>query len=109
VLRNRNHEPNLVGHVCQELRFTPVRQLGSFPSSRVLLDAVSQVEDHLVDLGLQGIHLPTGFDSDETSEVPVHGCSGNLTEASHLGRQVAGHRVDGHSVERSVQGLGHEE
>ena len=108
MLRNCGHEPNFVGHVCQELGFTPIRQLGGFPSSRVLLDAVSQVEDHLVDLGLQRIHLPTGLNSDETSEIPIHGCSGNLADTSHLGRQGAGHCIDGHAIKSSVRRPGRE-
>ena len=90
----RLNVPDLVGHVSQELRFTSVRQLSSFPRSGVLLDTVAQVEDHLIDLRLQRVHLSAGLDRDEPSEVAVHSRLRDLRESSDLGRQVAGHGVD---------------
>ena len=54
-------------HTRQELAVTAIRQLSCFStsSSSVLLDTISQVEHHLIDLCLQRIHLS----SDETSKV----------------------------------------
>lgn len=58
-------------HVGQELRLGPVRQLRRFPRSRVLLNTLSQVVHHLIDLGLERVHLSASFDSDEPSEISV--------------------------------------
>jgi len=81
-------------HVREELRFTTVCELGCFPGGRVLLDTVAEIEDHLIDLRLQGVHLTTGFDGDEAREISVHCGCGYLSEPTHLGGQVAGHGVD---------------
>ena len=42
-------------HIRQKLTLTPIRQLSCFPSSSVLLDVISQVEHHLIDLCLQAL------------------------------------------------------
>ena len=57
-------------HTRQELAVTAIRQLSCFStsSSSVLLDTISQVEHHLIDLCLQRIHLS----SDKTSKVAIH-------------------------------------
>ena len=83
-------------HIGQELRLRPICQLGRFPRSSVLLDTVAQVEDHLIDLGLEGVHFTACLDRDEPTEVAVHGCRRDLGETTHLGRKVAGHGVHGH-------------
>ena len=81
-------------HIRQKLALTPVRQLGRFPSSRVLLDTrhkvtlsatrshpemdkgaaspIPQIEDHVIDLSLQTIHLPTSLDRNEPREIAIH-------------------------------------
>ena len=48
---------NFVRHVGKELGFRPVGKFGSFPSSRISLDRVPQVKDHLIDLALQFVHF----------------------------------------------------
>lgn len=96
--QQRRCVPDLVRHVSQELGFTPVGQFGGFPGSGVLLDTISQVEDHLVDLRLQRVHLSTSLDRDETTEVSVCGGGRDLRETTHLRRQVVGHGIDGVSI-----------
>ena len=90
--------PDFMRHICQEFTLTPIGQLSRFSGSRVLLDAVPQVENHLVDLRLQWIHFSAGFDSDKASEVAIHGCSRYLSKTSHLGRQIGSHGIDGKSA-----------
>ena len=104
-------------HVRQELTLTPIRQLSRFPSRRVLLNTkvrrnswrcsddeqdpqrlpIPQVENHVVDLGLQTVHLSASLDRNKPREVSIHSCSRNLGETSDLRRQVASHSVDGES------------
>ncbi len=43
---------NFMRHVGQELGFRPISKFGSFSSSGISLNRISQVEDHLVDLPL---------------------------------------------------------
>ena len=81
-------------HVGQKLTLTPICQFGRLSRRCVLLNRVTQVEHHLVDLRLQRIHLTARLDGDEPREVAVHGCSRYLRKATHLGGQVARHGVD---------------
>ena len=76
--------PDLMRHVGQELRFTSICQLRSLPGGSVLLDTVSQVKYHLVDLRLQRVHLPARLNRDESTEVAVHCRGGDLGETTHL-------------------------
>ena len=55
--------------------FVRVAELGSFTRSRVLLDRVAQAVHHLVDLGLERVHLTTCFDRNEACKVTVGRCS----------------------------------
>ena len=87
-----------MGHIRQELGLGPIRQLGGFPCSGVLLDRVAQVEYHLIDLRFQRVHFSARLHRDEPSEIAIHGCRGNLSEATHLRGQVPSHRVDRHSA-----------
>ncbi len=64
--------PNFGTHIRQELRFTPVRQLGRFSRSSVLLDTLAQVVHHLIDLGHQRVSFSAGLDSDESCEIAIH-------------------------------------
>jgi hypothetical protein len=90
-----------MGHVRQELGLGPICQLGSFSCSSVLLDGVTQIEHHLIDLRLQGIHLSARLDRDEPSEIAVHSCRRNLGESTHLRGQVSSHGVDRHSASQT--------
>jgi hypothetical protein len=65
------------------------------PSQPYSLNTISQVEHHLIDLGLQGIHFSTGFNRDESREIAIHRRSRDLSKASHLRCQVRRHGVDG--------------
>ena len=82
-------------HVCQDFTLAPVRQLSRLPRRHILLNAIPQVEHHLVDLCLQGIHLAASLDRDEPCEIAIHDRSRDLCEASDLSRQVSCHGVDG--------------
>ena len=97
----RLNVPDLVGHVGQELRFTSVRQLSSFPRSGVLLNRVARVGHHLVDLRLQRVHLSARLDRDEPTEIAVHRRCRDLRETPDLRRQVARHGVDRHPKNKS--------
>lgn len=66
------HVPDFMTHVGQELRLTPVRKFSGLSRSGVLLDTLAQIVNHLIDLGLQRVHLAAGFDSDESREVSIH-------------------------------------
>jgi hypothetical protein len=48
--------PNLVRHIRRELTLAPIRQFCTLPRRNVLLDAIAQIENHLVDLRLERIH-----------------------------------------------------
>ena len=85
-------------HIRQKLRLTPIRELDGLPRSGVLLDTVTQVGHHLVDLCLQRVHLAARLDGNEATEVAVHGRRRDLRETSDLRRQVPGHRVHGDTV-----------
>jgi hypothetical protein len=97
AVKTRPAEPYLMGHVGQELRFTAVSEFGRFSGGGVLLNAVAQIEDHLVDLRFQRIHFATGLDGDKACEISIHGGSRYLSEATHLGGQITGHGIDRHS------------
>jgi hypothetical protein len=88
--------PDLMGHVREELRFTTVCELGGFPGGSVLLDAVAQIEDHLIDLCFQRVHFATGFDGDEACEISIHCGCGYLSEPTDLRGQIASHGIDRH-------------
>lgn len=81
-------------HVCQELGLRSVGRLGLLSSARVLLDTFSEVVHHLVDLGLETVHLSRRFDCDESSKITIGGSGRDLGEGSHLGCQVGSHGVD---------------
>jgi hypothetical protein len=85
---------NLVRHVSEELGFRPVRKLSRLPRHRVLLQRVAKGEDHLVDLGLERVHLSARFDGDEGGEVSFGCGGGNLGEGANLRGQVKSHGVD---------------
>lgn len=86
--------PDLVRHVRQELRLGPIRQLGRLPRHRVLLQRVTEGEDHLVDLRLERVHLSRRFDRDERAEVAFGGGGRNLGKGADLRGQVQSHGVD---------------
>ena len=67
------------------LPLTPICQLCHLMHSSILLNTIPQIEHHLVDLRLQGIHLSTRLDSDETRKVAVHSCGRDLHEPTYLG------------------------
>lgn len=71
-------------HIGQELRFTSIRQFSSFSSHRILLQTVTQREDHLVDFRLERIHFSRRLDRDERTEISFRGGGGNLGECSDL-------------------------
>jgi hypothetical protein len=52
-----SHLPDFMTHIRQELTLAPVRQLCSLSRSRILLDRVSQMIQHIVDMCLQTVHL----------------------------------------------------
>ncbi|KAH3665686.1 hypothetical protein OGAPHI_003874 [Ogataea philodendri] len=85
---------NLVGRVGQELRLGAVSKLGSLSGSSVSLNGLSQVQHHLVNLGLQGIHFSRGLHGNESREVSVRSGSSDLGKRSHLRGQVRSHDVD---------------
>ena len=85
--------PDFARHVGQELRLASVCELGSFPRGDGLLDTFTQVGDHLVELCLQHVHHFARLDSNEMTEIVVHGRCRNLCETSYLGRQVSSHCV----------------
>jgi predicted proteasome-type protease len=70
------------------------------PCRRVLLDSITQVEDHLADLRIQQIHPTTGFHSDETREITIHS-SRCLQKPSNLNCQIPGHGIDGESMRKN--------
>jgi len=83
-----------VRHVGQKFTLTPVCRFGLLPGTGVLLDRLSKIVHHLIDLRLQTVHLSTRFDRDKTGEVSICRCSGDLGECSHLRGEVRSHRVD---------------
>ena len=63
--------PDFVRHVCQEFTLTPVGRFGLLSGARILLDRLSEVVHHLIDLRLQTVHFTTRFDRDEPSEISI--------------------------------------
>jgi hypothetical protein len=75
---------DLMRHVGQEFGFRSVGELGGFSCSSISLDTVSQVEHHLVDLPLQLVHFPRGFDCNQLRKVSVCRCVGDVAKSSDL-------------------------
>jgi len=85
-------------HVRQELTLAPVCQFRGFSCCRVLLNRLSQVEDHLIDLGLERVHLARRLDSDEASEISIRSGRRNLGESTDLRCKICSHSIDGHAI-----------
>ncbi|KAI3479879.1 hypothetical protein L1887_58027 [Cichorium endivia] len=85
---------DLVRHVGEELGLGAVGELGGLPGGGVLLDTVAETVDHLVDLGLERVHLAGRLDGDEAGKVAVGGGGGDLGKGTHLRGEVVGHDVD---------------
>lgn len=67
-------------------------------TNSILLDGIPQIEDHRVDLSLEGVHFSASLDRDEPSKVTIGGCGTNLGEASHLRGKITGHGVHRETV-----------
>jgi hypothetical protein len=65
-----SHLPDFMTHIRQELTLAPVRQLCSLSRSGILLDRVSQMIQHIVDMRLQTVHLTYRREEEKES---VHG------------------------------------
>ena len=75
-------------HVGQEFGFTTVCKFGNSPGGNVLLDAVSEIENRLIDLGLQAVHLTASLDGDGAREITAHRggrhLGGDFRDGAHL-------------------------
>jgi hypothetical protein len=89
---------NFMRHIRQELTLATIHQFCCLPHHGVLLDAIAQIEDHLLDLRLERFHLSACFNRGEPGKVTIHSHCRDLRELSHMRHQTSGHSVHNDTV-----------